>query len=115
MAQPTTSNTTKQASAKPKPKAKARAKSKSAKAKRALATRWHDGETPIEELDPHERMAHEIVVQFRDLAPSVERIMDADLTDDQRLHALSAFNASLAEVGDPNRDPRTAIESALAQ
>lgn len=72
-------------------------------------TRWHDGTTPIEELSASEQMAHQIVSDFADLAPSVERIMDADLDDDQRERAITAFRDSLGTVGDPNRDPRVAI------
>lgn len=80
--------------------------------KKKPATRWHDGTTPIEELAANERIAHEVVSQYRDLAPSVERIMAADLTDDQRNDALTTFRDSLTRIGDPNRDPRTAIANA---
>jgi hypothetical protein len=76
------------------------------------ATRWYDGITPIEDLAANEQLAHEIVSRHRDLAPSVERIMAADLTDDQRHHALTTFHDSLTRIGDPNRDPRTAIANA---
>lgn len=82
--------------------------------KKVTFTRWHDGSTPIEELPADEQMAHQLVSERGDLAPSVERIMDAELTVDQRAHALNAFNESLANPGDPNRDPRTAIANALA-
>ncbi len=81
--------------------------------KKVPATRWHDGSTPIEELPADEQMAHQLVSERADLAPSVERIMNAELTDDQRTHALSAFHTSLDNPGDPNRDPRTAIANAL--
>ncbi len=82
-----------------------------AKAKQPV-TRWHDGTTPIEELAPIDQLAHQIVVDFKDLTPSVARIMDAELDDDQRLGALTAFRNSLDNVGDPNRDPRVAITNA---
>ena len=49
---------------------------------------WHDGTTPIEDLAANEQLAHEMVSRYRDLAPSVERIMEADLTEDQRKDAL---------------------------
>jgi hypothetical protein len=84
-----------------------------AKAKKPV-TRWSDGTTPIEELAPTEQLAHQLVSDFGDLAPSVSRIMDADLDDDQRLWALEAFRDSLGEIGDPNRDPRVAIANATA-
>ncbi|HSM67259.1 MAG TPA: hypothetical protein VK860_13205, partial [Ilumatobacteraceae bacterium] len=77
--------------------------------KKQPVTRWHDGTTPVEDLAAPEQLAHDIVSQFRDLAPSVERIMDAELDDDQRERALSAFRESLGTPGDPNRDPRVAI------
>ena len=81
-------------------------------AKKKPVTRWHDGTTPIEDLEPNERVAHEIVIQYRDLSPSVVRIMEADLTSDQRGVALEAFRASLTDLDDPNRDPRVAIANA---
>jgi hypothetical protein len=77
-------------------------------------TRWHDGTIPLEELEPNERLAHEMVARRGDLAPSVGRIMEADLTSDQRNVALTAFHNSLDRVGDPNRDPRTAIANAAS-
>ena len=81
--------------------------------KKIPATRWHDGSTPIEELPAAEQMAHQLVSERADLTPSVVRIMDAELTEDQRTHALNVFNVSLDNPGDPNRDPRTAIANAL--
>ena len=68
---------------------------------------WNDA--PIESMGPSERLAHEIVSARRDLLPSVERIMDAGLADDERQRALELFQASLGNVGDPHRDPRVAI------
>lgn len=75
-------------------------------------TRWHDGTTPLEELTPSEQLAHQIVSDFGDLAPSVERIMEAELSDDAREQAMNAFNESLGNLDDPNRDPRVAIANA---
>jgi hypothetical protein len=80
--------------------------------KKPRPTRWYSGDTPFEELDPSEQVAHGIVQEFGDLAPSVERIMVSDLTAPQRLHAVNLFRASLQEPGDPHRDPRNAIETA---
>jgi hypothetical protein len=82
-----------------------------AKAK-VITTRWSDGSVEIEELAPTERVAHEIVSQFGDLLPSVVRIMDAELDDDARLVAITSFQTSLGQEGDPNRDPRVAIANA---
>ncbi len=82
--------------------------------KKQPASRWYNGVTPIEELTATEQLAHGVVVQYRDLAPSIERIMDAELTEDQREHALIAFRDSLTSVDDPNRDPRVAIANASA-
>jgi hypothetical protein len=74
-------------------------------------TRWSSAAEPPEDLGPSERIAHEIVSEFRDLLPSVDRIMNAELSDDDRLHAITLFQNSLGTVGDKNRDPRVAIES----
>jgi hypothetical protein len=80
--------------------------------KKVNTTRWHDGSTPVDELAPNELLAHELVSQYRDLSPSVERIMAAELDDDQRNQALSAFRDSIGTLDDPNRDPRIAIANA---
>jgi hypothetical protein len=82
-----------------------------AKAKKKV-TRWSDGSIDVEDLAPSERIAHELVSEFADLAPSVEKIMDAEISDDGRIEALELFRTSLSAVGDPNRNPRTAIETA---
>lgn len=82
-----------------------------AKAKKKV-TRWSDGSIDPEDLAPSERIAHELVSEFADLAPSVEKIMEAEISDEGRLEALGLFRSSLGEIGDPNRNPRTAIEAA---
>lgn len=82
-----------------------------AKAKKRV-TRWADGETDIEELGPNERIAHELVSEFADLSPSVEKIMDAEISEEGRGEALELFRSSLGSIGDPNRDPRVAIVTA---
>ena len=80
--------------------------------KKPRSTRWYSGDTPFDELDPSEQVAHLIVQEFGDLAPSVERIMSAGLTASEREHAISLFQASLGNLDDPNRDPRHAIATA---
>ena len=82
--------------------------------KKQKASRWHDGITPVDELGACEMLAHQIVTDYGDLTPSVERIMAAELDDDQRLVALTSFHDSLGKIGDPNRDPRNAITNATA-
>ena len=82
-----------------------------AKAKKKV-TRWSDGSIDVEELEPTERMAHELVSEFADLSPSVEKIMDAEISEEGRAQALELFRASLGTIGDPNRDPRMAITAA---
>lgn len=62
-----------------------------------------------EDLSPGELMADEIVTASSDLAPSVRRIMQAELDEDQKLRALTRFRNSLNQIGDPHRDPRYAI------
>jgi hypothetical protein len=66
----------------------------------------------VDGLGPAERIARTIVDDRRDLAPSVVRIMDAELDEPTTLRALELFRTSLQTVGDPNRDPRAAIVAA---
>ncbi len=80
--------------------------------KKPRLTRWYNGDTPFDELDPTEQIAHHIVQEFGDLSPSVGRIMTADLTAPQRQRAIGLFQASLGSLDDPNRDPRRAIDTA---
>ena len=80
--------------------------------KKPILSPWFDGNTPLEELPASDQGAHDIVLEFGDLKPSVMRIMDADLDDDQRLNAMVAFRDSLQDPGNPNRDPRVAIANA---
>lgn len=61
---------------------------------------------------PSEAAAHALIREFGDLEPSVNRIMNADLTEDGRLHAVGLFQASLGVAGDPNRMPLNAVEAA---
>lgn len=63
----------------------------------------------LEKMSPCERMGHEIVGEHRDLTPSVDRIMTSELSDEERLRAMTMFRSSLGTIGDPNRDPRVAI------
>lgn len=82
-----------------------------AKAKKT-GSRWSEGSADLDDLPPRERLAHEIVSAYGDLLPSVERIMDAELTEEQGLVALRAFRDSIGTAGDPNRDPRVSIANA---
>jgi hypothetical protein len=59
-------------------------------------------------------VAYAITSAYRDLEPSVKRIMVADLAEEGRLHAITLFQASLGMPGDPNRDPAVAIEAGRA-
>ena len=80
--------------------------------KKPILSPWFDGNTPLEELPASDQVAHDIVLEFGDLKPSVMRIMDAELNDDQRLRAIVAFRDSLQDPGNANRDPRVAIANA---
>lgn len=60
---------------------------------------------------PSEAAAHALIRQFGDLEPSVNRIMNSDLSEEGRLHAVTLFQASLGVPGDPNRMPLNAIEA----
>lgn len=85
-----------------------------AKAQKKVTSRWSDGTTDVDDLAPRERLAHEIVSTHGDLLPSVVRIMEAELDEEQGLAALTAFRDSIDVAGDPNRDPRVAIANATA-
>jgi hypothetical protein len=65
-----------------------------------------------DELEGALLTAHEIVSERRDLVPSVQRIMDAELDDATRDRAMELFRASLGDLDDPNRNPNVAIENA---
>ena len=80
--------------------------------KKPILSPWFNGETPLEELPASDQVANDIVLEFSDLKPSITRIMEADLDDDQRLNAMVAFRDSLQDPGNPNRDPRVAITNA---
>jgi hypothetical protein len=80
--------------------------------KKPILSPWFNGETPLEELPASDQVAHDIVLEFSDLKPSITRIMEADLDDDPRLNAMVAFRDSLQDPGNPNRDPRVAITNA---
>lgn len=82
-----------------------------AKAKK-VSSRWSEGAADVDDLAPRERLAHDIVSAHGDLLPSVERIMEAELTEEQGVVALTAFRDSLGVPGDPNRDPRVSIANA---
>lgn len=80
--------------------------------KKKVGSRWCEGSSNVDDLAPRERLAHEIVSAYGDLLPSVERIMNAELTEEQGLAALTAFHDSIGTAGDPNRDPRITIANA---
>ncbi len=75
-------------------------------------SKWFDGSTPLEELDEDRQIAHQIVIDRGDLASSVNRVMDSELSDAGRLQAITAFSNALSDPGDPNRDPRVCIAAA---
>jgi hypothetical protein len=56
-----------------------------------------------------EIVADAIVTRYRDLAPSVTRIMQAGLNEKGRLHAITVFQGSLGVPDDPMRNPQNAI------
>ena len=74
------------------------------------ATNPYRGVASPEDLGPTERIAFDIIAKRRDLLPSVDRIMNADLDDAARLRAITLFCDSLERAGDPNRDPRVSID-----
>jgi len=82
-----------------------------AKAKKT-GSQWSGVTDDPDALAPRERLAHDIVSAHVDLLPSVERIMAAELTEDQCVVALTSFRDSIDVAGDPNRDPRVSIANA---
>ena len=52
-----------------------------------------------------------ILTRYNDLAPSLNRIMDAGLSEAGRLHAITLFQESLGVTGDPMRNPLNTIEA----
>lgn len=64
---------------------------------------------PFDQMTPSQQVAHTIKTTFSDLAPSVQLIMEADITEDQRFQAITLFRDSLSSPGDPNRNPRHAL------
>lgn len=62
-----------------------------------------------DDLGPTNRIAYDIVALRRDVLPSVERIMNAELDEAGTVRALQLFQASLGVIGDPHRDPAVAI------
>ena len=60
---------------------------------------------------PSELVADGILTTYGDLAPSVNRIMEADVSESGRLHAITLFRDSLGVDGDPMRNPVNAIEA----
>ena len=67
-----------------------------------------------DELGPSDRIAYDIVADRRDLLPSVERIMTAEIDLDHRLRAITLFRDALGRDGDPHRDPRVSIANSTA-
>jgi hypothetical protein len=62
-----------------------------------------------DDLGPADRLAYDIIAVRRDLLPSVDRIMNANLGEDATARAMTLFRDSLETIGDPHRDPRVAI------
>jgi hypothetical protein len=67
------------------------------------------GDIAYDDMTPSQQLATDIQGAFPDLEPSVRRILEAELDEDQRLNAMTLFHISLSSPGDPNRDPRHAI------
>jgi len=63
----------------------------------------------LENRTESELVAEAILARYSDLAPSVSLIMQAGLAETGRLHAITAFNASLGVHDDPMRNPVNAI------
>jgi hypothetical protein len=84
---------------------------RTAKNKRSASEPYLDPD-PAEPLEGANLVASEILADRRDLLPSVQLIMSAELDDDARMNAVELFRDSLDQIDDPNRDPRVAIDNA---
>jgi len=78
------------------------------RAARPAAKPYH-GSGSGDDLSPSNQIAYQILAERSDLLPSVDRIMNAGLTEDATVQALNLFRDAVANPGDPNRDPRAAI------
>ncbi len=56
-----------------------------------------------------EIVADTLLTRYNDLAPSLNRIMDAGLGETGQLHAITLFRDSLGVTTDPMRNPLNAI------
>lgn len=81
---------------------------KQSRSKTAAPNPYRSSTSP-DDLGPANRIAFDIVAERRDLLPSVERIMNAGLEEDDTVKAITLFRDALNAAGDPNRDPRVAI------
>ena len=68
---------------------------------------------PPADRTPSEEAAHAIIASYSDLAPSVNRILNAPLTERGKMHAITLFRESLGMQGDPMRDPANAVAAGL--
>jgi hypothetical protein len=67
-----------------------------------------------DDLGPADRIAYDIIADRNDLLPSVNRIMNAGLDQENTVGALTLFRSALTVTGDPNRDPLVAIAAQSA-
>jgi hypothetical protein len=74
-------------------------------------TRKKAAATVPEDWTPSQVVAHDIAARYSDLAPSVNRIMDAGLGEAAALRAITLFQESLGVPGEPMRNPVNAIEA----
>ena len=77
--------------------------------RQSAATNPYRNSANPDDLGPANRLAYDIVAERRDLLPSVERIMNAGLAEQDTVRAMTRFRDAIGTVGDPNRDPRVAI------
>jgi hypothetical protein len=77
-----------------------------------LSQKQQKRNAPPTDLTPAGLLAAEILADRSDVRPSIERIMGAGLSDEVAVRALGLFRDALATVGDPHRDPRSAIATA---
>ena len=70
--------------------------------------------TPPPEDTPLKQLAADLVAVRADLKPSLARISNSDLSEDDKLGAMQLFASALDDPWSPLRDPAKAMSAQLA-
>ena len=79
---------------------------------------WTHGHSPSEDLPPEDTPLKQLAADLRavraELAPSLDRITNSSLSEDDKLGAMRLFASALDDPWNPFRDPAKAIAAQLA-